>query len=387
MPGYPFGPICPCTACPCPPLPTSSSPIWTRSVSPTRRSTHPPLFTVDQSRALRGAIPGAHTKNLFLRDKKGAAVPRRGAGRRGDRAQVAAPRCSALRPLLVRLGRPDARTARRRARLGHAVCRDQRQGLRVTVVLDAAMMAHAVLNFHPLVNTGDDHDRAGRTGAVPGGDRPPAADRAGSPRGRSKRRDAVRLKTAICIQPRSFPFNRAITGRLPDRLGPKRQGAARTMLQQALNAAAAADASGQGHDDADLRQGRHRGIEAPAGAGRFLGALVRPVQAAHARPGKGGQGRQGQGQARQDEHRRASGDPRPDGHPVDPGRDRLRQRPAGRRLHGRAAGKPGRGVPGAADQGPHRRRGEGSAQGGRRRAGRRRCRRRGRPLCAASGGG
>jgi Ala-tRNA(Pro) deacylase len=26
--------------------------------------------------------------------------------------------------------------------------------LRVTVVLDAAMMAHAVLNFHPLVNTG-----------------------------------------------------------------------------------------------------------------------------------------------------------------------------------------------------------------------------------------
>ena len=26
--------------------------------------------------------------------------------------------------------------------------------LRVTVVLDAAMMAHAVLNFHPLTNTG-----------------------------------------------------------------------------------------------------------------------------------------------------------------------------------------------------------------------------------------
>ena len=58
-------------------------------------------------------------------------------------------------------------------------------------------------------------------------------------------------------------------------------------------------------------------------------------------PGKGRQGRQGQGQAGQDEHRRASGDPGPDGHPVDPGGDRLRQRPAGRRLHGRAAGKPG----------------------------------------------
>src|SRR6516165_1692955 len=34
--------------------------------------THPPLFTVEQSRQLRGTIPGGHTKNLFLKDKKGA---------------------------------------------------------------------------------------------------------------------------------------------------------------------------------------------------------------------------------------------------------------------------------------------------------------------------
>src|SRR5207248_11436728 len=33
---------------------------------------HPPLFTVEQSQARRGKIPGGHTKNLFLRDKKGA---------------------------------------------------------------------------------------------------------------------------------------------------------------------------------------------------------------------------------------------------------------------------------------------------------------------------
>ena len=33
---------------------------------------HPPLFTVEQSQALRGKIPGGHTKNLFLRDKKQA---------------------------------------------------------------------------------------------------------------------------------------------------------------------------------------------------------------------------------------------------------------------------------------------------------------------------
>src|SRR5262245_8728560 len=33
--------------------------------------THPALFTVEQSQQLRGTIPGGHTKNLFLKDKKG----------------------------------------------------------------------------------------------------------------------------------------------------------------------------------------------------------------------------------------------------------------------------------------------------------------------------
>jgi Ala-tRNA(Pro) deacylase len=32
---------------------------------------HEALFTVEQSKALRGEIVGAHTKNLFLKDKKG----------------------------------------------------------------------------------------------------------------------------------------------------------------------------------------------------------------------------------------------------------------------------------------------------------------------------
>jgi len=31
---------------------------------------HPPLHTVEESRALRGNMPGSHIKNLFLRDKK-----------------------------------------------------------------------------------------------------------------------------------------------------------------------------------------------------------------------------------------------------------------------------------------------------------------------------
>ena len=32
---------------------------------------HDPVFTVEEAKALRGSIEGAHTKNLFVRDKKG----------------------------------------------------------------------------------------------------------------------------------------------------------------------------------------------------------------------------------------------------------------------------------------------------------------------------
>ena len=35
-----------------------------------RSHTHPPVFTVEEAKALRGTLPGAHVKNLFLRDKK-----------------------------------------------------------------------------------------------------------------------------------------------------------------------------------------------------------------------------------------------------------------------------------------------------------------------------
>jgi Ala-tRNA(Pro) deacylase len=31
---------------------------------------HPPLFTVEQSKELRGDLPGGHCKNLFFRDRK-----------------------------------------------------------------------------------------------------------------------------------------------------------------------------------------------------------------------------------------------------------------------------------------------------------------------------
>jgi Ala-tRNA(Pro) deacylase len=114
---------------------------------------HPPLFTVEQSRALRGTIPGAHTKNLFLRDKKGTAFL---VGARED----ALIELKSLHRALGATGRFSFGSAELlRELLGvepgsvtpFAVINDKE--MRVTVVLDAAMMAHEVLNFHPLANT------------------------------------------------------------------------------------------------------------------------------------------------------------------------------------------------------------------------------------------
>jgi len=114
---------------------------------------HPPLFTVEQSQALRGQIPGGHTKNLFLRDKKHALYL----------VVVLEDAEIDLKGLHRQLG------ASGRFSFGSADLLAEVWGVvpgavtpfgaindtetRVTVVLDAAMMEHAVLNYHPLVNT------------------------------------------------------------------------------------------------------------------------------------------------------------------------------------------------------------------------------------------
>ena len=67
--------------------------------------THPALFTVEQSQALRGTIPGGHTKNLFLEDKKGALVPGHRARGCRHRARIAAP-AARRRAAASRSGRP-----------------------------------------------------------------------------------------------------------------------------------------------------------------------------------------------------------------------------------------------------------------------------------------
>jgi Ala-tRNA(Pro) deacylase len=114
---------------------------------------HPPLFTVEQSQALRGQIPGGHSKNLFLRDKKyqlylvvtleDADIDLKGLHRRlGASGRFSFGTSDLLREVLG--VEPGAVTP-------FGAINDH-EG-RVTVVLDASMMEHETLNFHPLVNT------------------------------------------------------------------------------------------------------------------------------------------------------------------------------------------------------------------------------------------
>ena len=114
---------------------------------------HPPLFTVEQSRALRGKVPGGHTKNLFLRDKRGAfflvvaledaAIDLKGLHRRlRASGRFSFGSADALRELLG--VEPGSVTP-------FAAINDVAG--KVAVVLDAAMLAHETLNYHPLVNT------------------------------------------------------------------------------------------------------------------------------------------------------------------------------------------------------------------------------------------
>ena len=114
---------------------------------------HPPVFTVEEARTLRGQIVGGHTKNLFLKDKRGALYLVTAL----EDADIE------LKSLHRRLG------ASGRFSFGSAELMLEVLGIapgavtpfgaindtghQVTVVLDAAMMGLETLNFHPLRNT------------------------------------------------------------------------------------------------------------------------------------------------------------------------------------------------------------------------------------------
>jgi Ala-tRNA(Pro) deacylase len=118
---------------------------------PHRTFKHAPVFTVEEAKALRGALPGAHTKNLFLKDKKDrlflvvaleerridltALSKRLGVGRFSfGNAEL----------LMAVLGiTPGSVTP-------FAAINDRER--KVAVILDADMLKHDPVNYHPLSN-------------------------------------------------------------------------------------------------------------------------------------------------------------------------------------------------------------------------------------------
>jgi Ala-tRNA(Pro) deacylase len=112
---------------------------------------HPPVFTVEEAKALRGELPGGHVKNLFLRNKKGAMwlivaeedrpIDLKALGEKISAGRVSFGSADRLMQYLGVL--PGSVTP-------FGVINDS--GQEVQVVLDQALLAHDPINVHPLTN-------------------------------------------------------------------------------------------------------------------------------------------------------------------------------------------------------------------------------------------
>ena len=117
----------------------------------TTTAEHPPVFTVEEAKALRGQIAGSHIKNLFLKDKRDqlwlvVCLEDRDIELKTLPTLIGSARLSFARPDLLRevLGvEPGSVTP-------FALINDTAR--RVTVALDAEMMQADRLNCHPLHN-------------------------------------------------------------------------------------------------------------------------------------------------------------------------------------------------------------------------------------------
>lgn len=115
---------------------------------------HQAVFTVEESREIQRELTGAHTKNLFLVDKKGrlflvsaeqdAEIPLKQLQNRiGASGRLS-------------FGKPEAMRETLGVEPGSVTpfgAINDREG-RVTVILDKALIDRGTLNFHPLTNTG-----------------------------------------------------------------------------------------------------------------------------------------------------------------------------------------------------------------------------------------
>ena len=112
---------------------------------------HHPIFTVDEGADIKAALPGGHTKNLFLKDKDGAFFLVCALGQTQVRLNQLHKTLDCARlsfgsetHLLELLGvTPGSVTL-------FALINDP--GRKVTLVLDEALLAAELINFHPLKN-------------------------------------------------------------------------------------------------------------------------------------------------------------------------------------------------------------------------------------------
>ncbi len=122
----------------------------------TKRFAHPPLFRVEDSRAFRDSTPelkvGAHTKNLFLKERKGGlwlAVCL-------EHRRIRIPDLSkALGAKRFSFGSADLLQETLGVRPGAVspfTLLNDRIAQNVKLALDAQMMEAEILNFHPLHN-------------------------------------------------------------------------------------------------------------------------------------------------------------------------------------------------------------------------------------------
>ena len=112
---------------------------------------HRPVFTVDEGRDLKASMPGGHSKNLFLKDKKGALFLLCALGETQIELNAVSKLIGAGRfsfgsteLLLEHLGvTPGAVTI-------FALINDP--GQQVRLLLDEALLHYNPVNFHPLRN-------------------------------------------------------------------------------------------------------------------------------------------------------------------------------------------------------------------------------------------
>jgi Ala-tRNA(Pro) deacylase len=112
---------------------------------------HVAVFTVEQAKQVHGGIAGGHCKNLFLKDEKGAlwlivCLQEAQIDLKAAPARIGSKRLTFGKPELLMeiLGvEPGSVTP-------FGLINDK--AARVNVILDAAMMEHDLLNYHPLAN-------------------------------------------------------------------------------------------------------------------------------------------------------------------------------------------------------------------------------------------